>query len=207
MSPNSSQCKVVALDAMGVLYESADDVSELLIPYARAHGSRLAQDRLEQIYVECSLGRMTSAQFWAELGAAGAQDEEYCLGHALIDGVLPALERLSARGVRLACLSNDVSEWSLLLRRRFGLDKYLTTWVISGDIGFRKPSPEAYSSLLRAVDVDPSRILFVDDRMVNVRAARAAGLASVLYGASVPDLDGDGQRTVRRMDSVEDLLD
>ena len=192
---------------MGVLYQSADDVSELLIPYARTHGSRLGRERTQELYVECSLGRLTSGELWERLGADGANDEEYCRGHELTEGVLPALERLSTRGMSVACLSNDVSEWSLLLRRRFGLDKYVNTWVISGDIGIRKPSSEAFATLARVVGVDPGQILFVDDRMANVRAARAAGLASVLYGAAVSEFDEDGQSTVRRLDALEDVLD
>ena len=129
-----------------------------------------------------------------------------CRGHELTEGVLPALDRLRSHGVGLACLSNDVSEWSLALRRRFGLDRYITTWVISGDVGVRKPSPEAYAALSGALAVAPSQILFVDDRMANVRAARAAGMASVLYGTAVPELDDDGQRTVPRMEALEDAL-
>jgi|BarGraNGADG00212_1021973.scaffolds.fasta_scaffold04520_2 HAD superfamily hydrolase (TIGR01509 family) len=207
VGPNPSPFRVVAMDAMGVLYRSADDVTELLIPYARARGSRLGPERIHELYVQCSLGRMTSSELWKRLGTNGADDEEYCRGHELTEGVLPAFERLNARGVRLACLSNDVSEWSLLLRRRFGLDKYVSTWVISGDIGVRKPSAEAYATLSRAVGIDPGQILFVDDRMANVRAARAAGLASVLYGAAGSELDEDGQRTVRRMDALEEALD
>lgn len=196
---------VVALDAMGVIYRSADDVTDLLIPYARAHGSRLEPQRVLEFYVECSLGRMRSAELWERLGASRASDEEYCSGHELTEGLLPALERLNARGMRLACLSNDVSEWSLVQRRAFGLDRYVQTWVISGDIGVRKPSPEAYGALVRAVNVDPCQILFVDDRMANVRAARAAGLASMLYAPTGPKLDEDGRRTLPTMDELDEV--
>lgn len=198
--------RVVALDAMGVIYRNADDVTELLVPYARAHGSRLEPQRIYELYVECSLGRMNSAELWQRLGTAGTDEEEYCRGFQLTEGVLPALERLRARGVGLACLSNDVSEFSLRLRRRFGLEQYVSTWAISGDIGVRKPSAEAFAALVRMVAVDPGRIFFIDDRMANVRAARAAGLASALYGAA-GELDEDGERTVKGMDAVGELPD
>jgi HAD superfamily hydrolase (TIGR01509 family) len=196
----------IALDAMGVLYRSGDDITELMVPYARAHGSRLEPQRMYELYVECSLGAMSSAELWDRLGTSGADDDEYLRGHELTEGVLSALERLSARGVRLACLSNDVSEWSALLRRRFGLEKYIKTWVISGDVGVRKPSPAAYAALARSVGVDPARILFVDDRMNNVRAARVAGMGSVLFAPAGPDVDEDGHSTLRSMDALgEDM--
>jgi HAD superfamily hydrolase (TIGR01509 family) len=204
--PLNTPISVVALDAMGVLYPNGDDVTDLLIPYARAHGSRLEPQRMLEIYVECSLGRMSTAELWERLGTTGADDEEYCGGFGLTEGVLPALQRLSARGVGLACLSNDVSAWSLRLRRRFGLDQYIGTWAISGDIGVRKPAAEAYAALVRMVAVDPGRILFIDDRMANVRAARAAGLAAALYGAA-GELDEDGRRTIRGMSDLGDMVD
>jgi hypothetical protein len=35
---------------MGVLYESADDVAELLVPYVREHGSPLTTADIEETY-------------------------------------------------------------------------------------------------------------------------------------------------------------
>jgi putative hydrolase of the HAD superfamily len=173
---------VVAFDAMGVLYRSRDDVAELLVPYARAKGSTLDAGTIESLYTECSHGRFSSADLWRYLGAADADDEEYCSGHQLTDGVLDLLDELRSAGTRLACLSNDVSEWSAILRARFGLETRITTWVISGDIGVRKPAPQAYRSLCHGVNADAARVLFIDDRLANVRAARQAGLAAVWFG-------------------------
>ena len=185
----AARYRVIALDAMGVIYRSADDVTDLLIPYARSLGCRLEDDRILQAYVECSLGAMTSSELWEQLGVAG-DDEEYCRAHELTDGVPEALASLAAAGVTLACLSNDVSEWSLLLRGRFGLDRYIRTWVISGDIRVRKPDPRAFDALARALCVAPGDILFVDDRARNVQAARAAGLDAVLYEPTGSVVDG-----------------
>ncbi len=173
---------VVAFDAMGVLYSSADDVGELLIPYLRDHGCVLDRGEITRLYEECSLGALSSTDFWAAAGASGASDEEYCRHHRLTEGMVALLAELDATGVRLACLSNDVSEWSKLLRERFGLSEYITDWVISGDIGVRKPAPEAFATLSRRLDVIPERILLIDDREANVAAARTAGLQALRFG-------------------------
>jgi HAD superfamily hydrolase (TIGR01509 family) len=175
---------VILFDAMGVLYSPADDVGELLVPYLRSHGCVLLREEIAQLYRECSLGKMSSADFWATSGASGASDEEYCRNHRLTEGVVALLAELDATGVRLGCLSNDVTEWSKLLRERFGLGEYLTDWFISGDIGVRKPSPEAFTILCRRLDVVPDRILLIDDREENVSAARAAGLQALQYGTA-----------------------
>ena len=174
---------VVVFDAMGVLYSCADDVGELLVPYLRSHGCVLHRDEIAQLYEECSLGKMSSTDFWATAGTSGASDEEYCRAHRLTEGVVAVLAELEATGVRLACLSNDVSEWSKLLRERFGLGEYLTDWFVSGDIGVRKPDPEAFTTVCRRLDVVPERILLIDDREENVAAAHGAGLQALRFGA------------------------
>jgi putative hydrolase of the HAD superfamily len=171
-------------DAMGVLYSSADDVGELLVPYLRSHGCVLPRDEIARLYEECSLGKLPSTDFWAVAGTSGASDDEYCRNHRLTAGIVALLAELDVTGVRLACLSNDVSEWSKLLRERFGLGEYITDWLISGDIGVRKPAPETFTTLCRRLDVVPERILLIDDREANVAAARAAGLQALQFGTS-----------------------
>ncbi|MEQ0563112.1 HAD-IA family hydrolase [Amycolatopsis sp. NEAU-NG30] len=173
---------VVVFDAMGVLYSCADDVTGLLVPYLRSHGCVLSGTEIAQLYEQCSLGRMSSADFWAAAGTSGASDEEYCLNHRLTDGVVALLAELDATGVRLVCLSNDVSEWSKLLRERFGLGEYITSWFVSGDIGVRKPDPAAFTTVCRRLDVIPERMLLIDDREENVTAARTAGLQALRFG-------------------------
>src|SRR5437899_1493221 len=148
---------VVVFDAMGVLYESADDVGDLLIPYLRARSCQLSDTEIRARYVECSLGKMSSADFWAAAGARGAADEEYCRGHRLTAGTRAVLAELQTEGIRMACLSNDVSSWSRLLRERFGLTEYIRDWVISADIGIRKPDADAFAVLCRRVETVPSR--------------------------------------------------
>ncbi|WP_447002320.1 HAD family hydrolase [Saccharothrix isguenensis] len=175
--------RVVALDAMGVLYRHADDVADLLAPYVRERGCALSDEEIEAAYRLCSSGEFDSAELWRRLGVpATASDTEYCGLHELSDGVPELLDELVAAGFRVACLSNDVSEWSLLLRRRFGLDRWIDTWVISGDIGVRKPDRRAYEHLLAAVGVPAVAVLFADDRPRNVAAAVDLGIRGVGVG-------------------------
>ncbi|WP_177328723.1 hypothetical protein [Amycolatopsis australiensis] len=51
---NRDAIDVVLFDAMGVLYASADDVGELLVPYLRTHGCVLRREEIEQLYEECT---------------------------------------------------------------------------------------------------------------------------------------------------------
>jgi len=183
-NPDRSPALVV-FDAMGVLYTTGDDVAALLIPYLRELGCSLLDTAIRDLYRDASLGRMTSAAFWTVCGVAG-DDADFCARHHLTPGIDTLLADLRRRGIPLACLSNDVSEWSRLLRERFGLDRFIDTWVISGDIGVRKPDPAAYAALAEAMRVSPARMVFLDDKQVNVDAASDAGLDAIVFTGVAP---------------------
>ncbi len=179
----------LVLDAMGVIYSAADDVAELLIPYLRDNGCRLAEAEIEDLYRGASLGQTTSSEFWQQCGVDG-NDAEYITRHTLSPGLKEVLEVARSRGVRVACLSNDVSEWAVLQRDHFGLAEFIDPWCISGDIGVRKPDTEAYRLLLSAIEADSRECLFVDDRRKNVDAARSVGFEAVQFGTRrLPSLD------------------
>lgn len=53
--------------------------------------------------------------------------------------------------------------------------------VVSGEEKTRKPFPEFYQRLLDRYTVDPSRALFIDDNMRNVKAAEELGIRSIHF--------------------------
>ena len=178
----SHEERCVVLDAMGVIYRDGDDVHDLLVPYLRAKGCHLDESRVRALYLACSLGQISSGDFWRLAGVGRlASDEEYCEGYRLNDRVTDLLRELQTRGIRTACLSNDVSEWSRLLRKRFGLESLIPTWVISGDVGIRKPAPEIYQVLLHKLGCDGSAVVLVDDSVRNLDAATTLGMDTILF--------------------------
>jgi glucose-1-phosphatase len=59
----------------------------------------------------------------------------------------------------------------------------------SSDIGLRKPDAAAFEFVLDAIGFPPGRVLFFDDSLANIEAARACGLQAVHVTSSstVPD--------------------
>jgi hypothetical protein len=55
---------------MGVIYRSADDVMELLVPFVREHGGSTDPKYITHEYRPASLGQMSSAELWQSLGVA-----------------------------------------------------------------------------------------------------------------------------------------
>ncbi|MFA5258271.1 MAG: HAD-IA family hydrolase [Opitutales bacterium] len=187
--PEDAKIEWVVLDAMGVIYSARDDVTDILIPFLRERGCDLPDDMIVRDYKSASLGRMSSDDFWTACGMENPEglDCELTFMHSLNPGLLQMLPKLRDNGVRLACLSNDVSEWSRLLRRRYGLERWVEKWVISGDAGRRKPDPAIYEKLLRATNAPPECCLFVDDRQKNIDAAARLGFQTLLFNESGKD--------------------
>jgi HAD superfamily hydrolase (TIGR01509 family) len=91
------------------------------------------------------------------------------------------LESLAARGVPLYCLSNMPLETFTYLRGRFGFWELFRGIVISGEIRLVKPQPEIFEYLLGRYDLSAADTVFIDDYPVNVEAAKALGLHTVLF--------------------------
>jgi HAD superfamily hydrolase (TIGR01509 family) len=181
---------MLALDAMGVIYAEANDGPNLLYPFIVAKGGCPDVREVLRLYSAASLGEISSGEFWRSVGVDPALEDEYLRGHRLSDGLTGFLEEMRSHGVELWCLSNDVSEWSIKLRRRFELERYFRGFVISGDTGTRKPDPAIYVSLLESARCLPENAVFVDDRLRNVASAAALGIFSVLFNPAPEETEG-----------------
>ncbi len=176
----------VLLDAMGVVFPVGDDVGELLLPFVRRRVD-VTSDVVEANYLKATLGQITSREFWAAVGLASdypAVETEYLeSSFRLSHGLLEALRALSDSAVKVGLVSNDVSEWSRHLRRVHDLERWLECTVVSGDVGYRKPSPRIYEHFLRSTSARGSDCVAVDDRPANLRAAASLGIAGILFGS------------------------
>jgi HAD superfamily hydrolase (TIGR01509 family) len=114
-------------------------------------------------------------------GDAKELDREYVERIELSDGVHQFLDAMDHRRIAVAALTNDVSEWSQLTRARFGLDGRIDPWIVSGDVGARKPDERIFVELARALDVPLRACLLVDDRTENLAAARLHAMATVQF--------------------------
>jgi putative hydrolase of the HAD superfamily len=194
---------VIVFDGMGVLYRYGDDVTAVLVPYLRELGCTYDAATIRAAYHRCSLGLIDTRELWKELGVAGqASDEEYCARRELTDGVLDLLTRLRQEGRELASLTNDTAAWSVLLRRRFGLEAFISRWFVSAGLGVRKPDPAAYQAVIDAYGGAPEEITMIDDRPVNLEAAASLGLRTILFHSEdtvAHPVDGATFREARTM--------
>jgi HAD superfamily hydrolase (TIGR01549 family) len=141
-----------------------------------------------------SLG--VSKPFASELSALVNRLGDYIVDEAVaVDGaqeVLPVL----AEHYRLGLVSNYPSA-PLVARtlERFGLLRFFSGIVVSGEFGWLKPHPDVYREALRRVDTRPGRALFVGDDLRNdVKGPKALGMQTAWFApgeanSADPDVD------------------
>ena len=110
------------------------------------------------------------------------------------------LERLRAGGVRMAIVSDN---WPGLegLYRQLDLHAYFQAFVISADLGCRKPDPRMYRAGSDALGLPPHECLVVDDAPDLVAAAIELG-----YGGTAIIRTADPPTTVPWIGTLEDLV-
>jgi FMN phosphatase YigB (HAD superfamily) len=184
----NTKLKVIVLDAMGVIYSVKDDVLDLLCPFIAEKGGSRDIQQIETLYRSASLGSISAPDFWRSVNIAPELEDEYLLRHTLSIGLLEFLKEIKRYGHEVWCLSNDLTEWSKKLRHRFGLEKYIAGFVISGDIGIRKPDSAIFRVLLAQSNMDPHNAIFVDDNRKNLDSAAAIGFDTILFKPTNQDL-------------------
>src|SRR5712691_2022495 len=176
---------------MGVLYEQKG-VTSRLTDFAARLGVVVEQRRARELYRAASRGRLTAAALWEALGIPGPdRDAEFLEGRTLMPGARAFLAEMRRAGVPVGCITNDVAEWSRLQRRAHGLEGDIGPWVVSGEVGVRKPAPEIFERFVAESGWQAGECLFVDDNVENLDGARSLGFQTVWFNVG-PAAPGRG---------------
>ena len=171
----------LVLDAMGVIFNSANIVTELLIPFVAEKSGSFDEQVIRSAYIAASLGNISPVELWNQVNVAPELEDAYLSRHSLNAGILELLSHAKINGISIWCLSNDVGRWSNKLRNNLEIEKYLDGSIISADVGVRKPDKEIYEIMIQSCGYKTADILFVDDREKNVTTAIELGIDTVLF--------------------------
>jgi len=183
--------EAVVFDIGGVVQESP---LHAIARYERDHG--LARDAVNRAVVAAG-----EAGAWARLERGELTVESFrapfeadCRAHGVaVDGarlmayiaeasrprprMLAAVRTIRERGLRVGALTNN---WVADGRRPTdGLRAHFDVFVESAVVGLRKPDPRIYELVCRELHVPPSRAAFLDDIGMNLKPARALGMATI----------------------------
>lgn len=90
------------------------------------------------------------------------------------------VKTLQSQGYQTAMLS-DVTQYQAEIIRKMGYYDLFTPVLLSYEIRVKKPNPEAFQILLKKLNLPASSVLFIDDRMENVEAAKKQGIDSIQF--------------------------
>jgi putative hydrolase of the HAD superfamily len=137
-------------------------------------------------------GALSGVAYWRQVGedVGRVVDESMLAGLIAADTALWTQENppmiawaqeLQRRGVKTGILSNLGDAMEAGVRERFSWLEGFAHHTFSHRLGIAKPDRAIYAHAAEGLGVAPEEILFIDDREVNVRGAREAGMVGLLY--------------------------
>jgi putative hydrolase of the HAD superfamily len=169
----------------------------------------LSEEKFREMYWkyrdDYDRGTLSGTEYWSNIArdVAFALDDDSLLELKNLDVEmwtdlnLPMVEwahRLKNAGIRIGILSNIGDAMEQGVRAKFAWVEGFTHATWSHLLKMRKPEPGIYAAAAKGLGVEPSEVLFIDDRVDNVAGAQAVGMLGVVYG-----LHGDFEREMERM--------
>lgn len=192
MSPDLSNIDAIIFDLGGVII----NLDELATVNAFAQIASKSETDIRKLYQSADFfkqhetGQIDDPTFRAHL----RKELEVKVEDDVLDGAwnamlgqIPAhrfkkLELLSAK-YKLFVMSNtnDIHarfflKLASLVSPHKSFHEYFTQVYFSQELGHRKPNPEAWQPILSDHQLNPARVLFIDDRLENIQGAMSLGM-------------------------------
>ena len=170
-------------------------IARILALDAHGHGDKTVAYRqaAREFALPVSLAERLTTDFWSRY-------HSFC---RCFPDVLPALNELRHRGLRLGIITNGTVRIQEPAIRQLGLFGIMDTVHISEREGVRKPDREIFERALRALDVNAGEAWYVGDHPdVDVRGAVAAGLTAVWKRTSYWPEPGVPHRAIGGLDEL-----
>lgn len=137
-------------------------------------------------------GKLTGLTFWQNIARDGNLnltpeqiDELNRLDARMWTTQNPAMlqwqQMLKQRGILTAILSNMGDTVFENIQREFKWIGDFDVLVWSYQLHMAKPAPEIYHHVLKQLSTAPEDTLFIDDKLVNIEAARALGMKAIEF--------------------------
>lgn len=159
------------------------------------------------LWIQAQLGRVSYQTYWdgvAEMlhmrpSEIPALREDYFSGDRLNYRLVALIRDLKEAGYLIGLLSNETPELRQKLRA-LKIEELFDHILISAQIGVMKPDITAYRVAIQTLDVAAHEIVFIDDLLVNIRAAQPLGIHTILFR---PEIDLRSEITRCLKDSSE----
>lgn len=114
------------------------------------------------------------------LDSFSAFEDEFWGGDRLDSHLVEFIQSLRGE-YKTVLLSNAWDNLRPLLKGLWKIDSVFDHIFISAELGLAKPDPEIYKVVIDSLDQNPSELIFIDDFIENVKAAREANLNAIHF--------------------------
>jgi putative hydrolase of the HAD superfamily len=136
-------------------------------------------------------GKVSIPEYWArvgvdlglEFGPAEVQQLwaiDFRSWISVEPGSIDVLADLYAGGTRMALLSNAGFDFGDPFRRA-PFARYFEQIFVSAELGMIKPDPEIYRHVARELGIEPTEMVFIDNKKVNVEGAETIGVTGHVF--------------------------
>ena len=203
--PRKRLLRLLVVDVHGVIVRPTDPLEGLLLPVILGENPDLDPDLVRDRHRKLVLGRLTSEEFWSDLGLGPiGRDVEtrYLSSFKLVPGLHPFLDRTAGRGLPVAAVGNQPREWGMRLRRMAQLEDSVSSWLVSGDVGAALPERPLFEATRRVMSVDLYDCLYLSSIPEFLDAASDMGMATGYFAASPEDVQETKHTLIRGFDDI-----
>lgn len=156
---------------------SAQEIREVLIDTGLQW--RFERGWLTEREFQRELERVLEHEFdFSELIRAGSDIFEENLS------LLPVLDELHARGIKLVLLSNTCISHFQFVAESFRVLERFDDVILSCEVGHLKPEPEIFEAAVAAIGCSPDRCFYTDDISEYVATGRRYGLHAEVFSGT-----------------------
>ncbi len=174
--------KAVIFDFYGVIYSNFDwDVID-----ERIYGNELSATKFKMLIQQANAGEISNTELLSLTGQL-AGDDKYP-GRPAVKAepslnyrALELIESLRPR-YKIGLLSNGSSNHiSSVLEPTGGVNKFFDAVITSADSRYSKPAKEAFTDMLKLLEMKPAETLLIDDSPRHIAGARSVGLLTLRF--------------------------
>lgn len=139
--------------------------------------------------VDLNSNKMSAEDFWKRvLGDCGKIDKLDSVwdflknkpSSKINEKMIELVDGLRDKGYRVGLLTNRSLESAARLRK-MGIDRHFDTMVVSSEIGYSKPEPQAFKLLAKNLKAKLRELIFVDDAKESLSSAKKLGIYPILF--------------------------
>ena len=199
--------RTLLIDMYGVIIKESKGY---FIPYTYEHFDQSEYNRItkafreEKLFTKAGNGDLSSDEFLTLLGYQNPAEtmKDYLKNYLTLDEDFLWFAEKNHKQYDFVLLSNDVKEWGQYLFELHGLHLYFKDSIVSGDINMRKPESNIFSYTLERIQCLPEECIFVDNTVINLNAAQALGINTVLFNRDQEAYSGNIVNSFRELDDL-----